>query len=546
MNRLIQDAPLTSSELHVPIQNSSSRVGDGYQVAHIPPLRRKPANWKRSGAELSSNSSSNSEAELKEPSSNAKPSSASQSTTAIGLEKTNKRKRDQRNDRNSSEDAALDIDMEGTSMWLSSRSPPVALLNSSYLLPIQRLFYYDPYLYDEELSLQFLHQCSYSVSDALTYLIPSTPYLTELDDSDLFSLKESSEDICCICSDGGNLIICEYKYCIRVYHVECAGLDEVPMGKEKWECPIHTCVICGKKTEIEKYENEGKLVCSTCPTAYCAQHAPIIRNSANTASRTSGGSGSRKKKSSVESFRCTRCFAKASGDLEIAKWKAQFLRNLKVALASYRPLPELPSTSSLPSTSGTALSTNVIDIHPSSVLLHLPEPSSPSSSPPPLLHLLPLPPLPPSAFSLSSPKSPSSASKLSSSSSFSFVPSSSSAFPPTPPVDVEMLYREITARGGLEKILKSDQWQHVDRLFFSSVTIELVQPEEDRGKKDQTHKKRQRSSGSSKSSSSKSSSSSSSSNKDSEKEKEKKAKGKEKDRDRDRDKEKEVSARSKD
>mmetsp|Transcript_24530 Transcript_24530/g.40353 ORF Transcript_24530/g.40353 Transcript_24530/m.40353 type:complete len:1073 (-) Transcript_24530:180-3398(-) len=83
---------------------------------------------------------------------------------------------------------------------------------------------------------------------------------------DLSSYKH--EDICFICKDGGEVILCEK--CPRIYHKECLGLDRVPPGK--WYCPLHRCVDCGRSPSLAG----GVLFwCLKCPNAYCDDHLPF-------------------------------------------------------------------------------------------------------------------------------------------------------------------------------------------------------------------------------------------------------------------------------
>jgi len=86
---------------------------------------------------------------------------------------------------------------------------------------------------------------------------------------------EQWEDICLICKDGGELILCEYGHddnstnlpkCFKAYHMECLGMQDEP--KDGWCCPRHKCVSC-------KQPNSAVVaVCLTCHLAYCNDHVP--------------------------------------------------------------------------------------------------------------------------------------------------------------------------------------------------------------------------------------------------------------------------------
>ncbi|XP_050254254.1 uncharacterized protein At5g08430-like isoform X3 [Quercus robur] len=70
-----------------------------------------------------------------------------------------------------------------------------------------------------------------------------------------------SEDWCFECKDGGKLMICDYRDCLKVYHPECVGKDDSFMeNEEPWNCNRHSCLIC---------QNTAKFYCVCCPNAVC-------------------------------------------------------------------------------------------------------------------------------------------------------------------------------------------------------------------------------------------------------------------------------------
>lgn len=72
---------------------------------------------------------------------------------------------------------------------------------------------------------------------------------------------DESEDWCFVCKDGGDLLLCDYPGCIKVYHPECVGRKKSVMkSEERWTCSWHTCSECNKTS---------KFLCLCCPTGIC-------------------------------------------------------------------------------------------------------------------------------------------------------------------------------------------------------------------------------------------------------------------------------------
>ena len=156
--------------------------------------------------------------------------------------------------------SAAPSSVDGEAVWQPSKAPSDATVES-YLSAVQDLFAERPDDFDEETALLFLHRCNYNTQLALALVQPHAlgrdtdmPAMegaasppsdlspATSDDSELES-DDDTDDVCSVCMDGGTLIICERRGCRRVYHVDCAGLKEVPRGR--WECPVHFCSICG-------------------------------------------------------------------------------------------------------------------------------------------------------------------------------------------------------------------------------------------------------------------------------------------------------------
>ena len=48
--------------------------------------------------------------------------------------------------------------------------------------------------------------------------------------------KKINRELCSICRDGGNLLLCDY--CPRSFHIECLKLKEESIPEGKWYCPM--------------------------------------------------------------------------------------------------------------------------------------------------------------------------------------------------------------------------------------------------------------------------------------------------------------------
>ena len=78
-------------------------------------------------------------------------------------------------------------------------------------------------------------------------------------------------DVCCLCEDGGLLIICDGQ-CLRSFHLQCLGLDSMPSGN-RWLCPDcdakqHICLQCG---EVGDDNTEGETGVFKCSVGSCGR-----------------------------------------------------------------------------------------------------------------------------------------------------------------------------------------------------------------------------------------------------------------------------------
>lgn len=69
------------------------------------------------------------------------------------------------------------------------------------------------------------------------------------------------EDVCFICFDGGNLVLCDRRGCPKAYHPACVNRDEAFFrSKGRWNCGWHICSNC---------EKGAHYMCYTCTYSLC-------------------------------------------------------------------------------------------------------------------------------------------------------------------------------------------------------------------------------------------------------------------------------------
>lgn len=65
------------------------------------------------------------------------------------------------------------------------------------------------------------------------------------------SSAQFSEEKCLICSYGGELVVCDFAYCTKVYHRLCLGEYPFPSDESTpWYCPRHSCLVT-QETETD-------------------------------------------------------------------------------------------------------------------------------------------------------------------------------------------------------------------------------------------------------------------------------------------------------
>ncbi|KAJ4831546.1 hypothetical protein Tsubulata_017969 [Turnera subulata] len=73
--------------------------------------------------------------------------------------------------------------------------------------------------------------------------------------------KKVEEDVCFICFDGGELVLCDRRGCPKAYHPSCVNRDEAFFrSKGRWNCGWHLCSNC---------EKNSYYMCLTCTYSLC-------------------------------------------------------------------------------------------------------------------------------------------------------------------------------------------------------------------------------------------------------------------------------------
>nr|QEX51118.1 zinc finger CCCH domain-containing protein 19-like isoform X1 [Cymbidium ensifolium] len=75
------------------------------------------------------------------------------------------------------------------------------------------------------------------------------------------SRKKVEEEVCFICFDGGDLVVCDRRGCPKVYHPSCVNREESYFqSKGQWSCGWHICSKCQKSASY---------MCYTCTYSLC-------------------------------------------------------------------------------------------------------------------------------------------------------------------------------------------------------------------------------------------------------------------------------------
>ncbi|KAK9691010.1 hypothetical protein RND81_09G170400 [Saponaria officinalis] len=86
--------------------------------------------------------------------------------------------------------------------------------------------------------------------------------------------RNAGEDVCFICLDGGDLVLCDHRGCPKAYHPSCVDHDdEFFKTKGNWNCGWHLCNQCGKNAYFMCYTCQFSLckACSKDATIFCVK-----------------------------------------------------------------------------------------------------------------------------------------------------------------------------------------------------------------------------------------------------------------------------------
>lgn len=81
--------------------------------------------------------------------------------------------------------------------------------------------------------------------------------------------EDPYDDDCFICQEGGELILCDYNDCRKVYHMSCLGLEELPA--DDFICPRHHCTACEREGK-DSGDGKAEFQCFVCPRSFCHEH----------------------------------------------------------------------------------------------------------------------------------------------------------------------------------------------------------------------------------------------------------------------------------
>ncbi|KAE9354507.1 hypothetical protein PR003_g3335 [Phytophthora rubi] len=135
--------------------------------------------------------------------------------------------------------------------------------------------------------------------------------------------EQRSEEKCMLCGFGGELIVCEFPACTKVYHQFCLGSYPFPKNEDAiWNCPRHTCALTGEKelcgdgektTSKLKHASPRKAnvknvlwKCTQCPVAITEEALPQLPQEQIFSKKS-------------RAFTCPHCYLNAPAKIQLAR-----------------------------------------------------------------------------------------------------------------------------------------------------------------------------------------------------------------------------------
>jgi hypothetical protein len=82
-----------------------------------------------------------------------------------------------------------------------------------------------------------------------------------------------SEDRCGLCGCEGELLVCDFPGCSKVYHYGCIWpLSKTSDVDSQWLCPRHTCSVCG----VMESSDHKVAKCTRCILSVCEKHVEYL------------------------------------------------------------------------------------------------------------------------------------------------------------------------------------------------------------------------------------------------------------------------------
>ncbi|KAI9995052.1 hypothetical protein PInf_012044 [Phytophthora infestans] len=135
--------------------------------------------------------------------------------------------------------------------------------------------------------------------------------------------EQRSEEKCLLCGFGGELIVCEFAGCTKVYHQFCLGAYPFPKDEDAtWYCPRHVCALTGEKETGEDGEKSTTTLKQASPRKpnvknllWKCNQCPLAISDAALPQLPQGQLLSKKSRT----FLCSNCYLNAPSKVQLSK-----------------------------------------------------------------------------------------------------------------------------------------------------------------------------------------------------------------------------------